>query len=184
MTGAKHSAKFIHSRRIPESLNKKEVSIDEIKILHFAHIRKNVQSSKLRYYSVAENIKNINPFYVRRRMYSCWYDENKFYSQRRFEDIPIEWIKDWDEKGINLKNFQDPKISWFDFEVLGFFKRFGTERFHFDNIWCFDWESCRRKAIEMNKDAPTEQIKHPGFIKQAIAKAIDKSYNLYRHFKR
>jgi hypothetical protein len=182
--GVKHSTKFIHSKRVPEHANKKAVWIDDIKILHFAHSRKNVQSSKLRYYSVIENIENIHPVYLRRSIYACHYNEKKFYAPRKSESIPVQWLKEWEEKGIDVKNFKDPEISWFDFEVLRFFKDFGSKRFHLDNIWCFDWEACRQVAVAMNKDVPIEKIEPPGMIKKTVANAIDAAYRLYKRFKK
>ncbi len=179
----KHSPVPIHSKRIPGNSKQRAVWINNIKILHFAHARKNVQSSKLRYYSALENIKKINPVYLRRRLYSCFYNESKFYHNRKFEEIPAEWIDHWNDAGINIRNFSDPLFSWYDFEVLSFFRQFGSKKFHLDDIWHFDWESCRQEAMKANKDFSTLNIEYPGFLKKTAVRLIDKSYALYRHLK-
>lgn len=182
--GIEHNPKAIHSRRIPENPAGQNLYINDIKFMHFAHARKHFQSSKLRYYSAVENIKKTNPLYLRRYTYPCRYNENKFYAGRTFADIPGTWLDEWDKKKINLKSFKEPQFSWYDFEVLCFFKQYGYEKFHFDNIWCFEWENCRRAAIEAEREVPTNKIIYPGFIKHAIAKVIDWNYKLYRRFKK
>jgi hypothetical protein len=182
--GLKHESKVIHSKRVPEHNDKSPVRIEDIKVLHFAHSRKNIQSSKLRYYSVIENIKRTNPVYLRRKMYPCRYDESFFYSKRDFEKIPDEWLLGWQQKGIDLKNFNDPEYSWYDFEVLRLFNQWGSRRFYLDNIWCFDWEGCREVALLMNKEAPTEKIKYPGLLDKLEGSVIDNLYKLYKRFNR
>lgn len=180
----KHVPKTIHSRRIPFNPEGKSLFINDIKFMHFGHVRRNVQSAKLRYYSVIENVKKANPLYLRRQMYSCQYDENKFYAGRTFTNIPVSWMEEWSKKRINLCNFKELQYTWHDFEVLYFFKQYGYRKFHFENIWCFDWNECRNAALKMNKVVPTEEIKSPGFIKQSIAKMIDKIYGLYKLYKK
>lgn len=180
----KHNAIAIHSKRVPQHPNKLPVYINDIKVLHFAHSRQNVQSSKLRYYSVFENINNINPTYLRRHLYKCTYNENKFYAKRNLEAIPVEWIKGWDKKNIDLRHFPDPKYSWYDYEVLRNFKKFGTSKFYLDNIWCVDWEDCKKIALQQNLDAPDKKISYPPLLKKIYGEIIDTSYLFYNRFKR
>lgn len=179
--GVQHLPKLIHSRRIPGK-DSTAVKIDDIKILHFAHTRKNVQSSKLRYYSVIENIRKTNPVYLRRKMYACRYDEKKFYAKRNFEQLPNEWLKGWVQSGMDFSKFDDPEFSWYDFEVLRFFKEYGYKKFYLDNTWCINWDECRYAAIQLNCDVPPGKIQYPGWIHLTLGKMIDRFYNFYKGF--
>lgn len=181
--GIPHHPSLIHSQRIPRNDYGEKLFVDEIKILHFAHTRRNVQSSKLRYYSVIENIKKTTPVYSRRARYKCYFDEKFFYGKKEFEIIPQNWLKEWDDRRIILNNFEDPFFSWYDFEVLSYFKEFGAAKFYWDNIWCFDWETCRHKGIKEGKDAPDKKIHRPNILKIKMGRAMDLFYRFYKYIK-
>lgn len=178
--GIAHNPNLIHSKRIPDNLEGEKVYLNDIKILHFAHSRWNAQSSKLRYYSIVENINNTKPFYLRRFAYSCFYDETKNYPPEYIEVMPPEWVDDWDHKDINLRNLSDSEISWHDYEVLSFFKKYGPERFFTDDIWGFDWEKCRLMAKSAKKDAPDKVITGPNGFYKVLLNATDRLYLVYR----
>jgi len=180
-----HVAIAIHSKRIPDNPDGEDVRIDDIKVLHFAHSRKNVQSAKLRYYSVIENLNKTKPFYLRRFAYQSFYDENKNYPAANIESTPENWTANWDEMGINLHDFSDPEFSWHDFEVLRFFKKYGYSKFYLDNIWKFDWERARQYALANNiPDIPEKKIHQANILWQLLGKIIDSLYGLYRKTKK
>ncbi|HLZ15995.1 MAG TPA: glycosyltransferase family 2 protein, partial [Cyclobacteriaceae bacterium] len=98
--GAPHSPKEIHSRRIPKNENGKNEYIDEIKFLHFAISRNRVQSAKMRYYSVIENIRKTSPLYLRRKIYRSFFNPLRYGPEENFETVPAEWIDGWLKAGI------------------------------------------------------------------------------------
>jgi hypothetical protein len=177
--GKAHSSAVIHSKRIPENPFGEKIYIDDIKILHFAPVRRNAQSAKQRYYSVIENINNNNPVYLRRHTYKCFYSDAN-YSIESIEKLPPEWLKGWDEIGINLRNLNDVKYSWHDFEVLSYFKKYGCKKFFLEDIWDFDWETCRQSALEIGKDVPKIPIGKPGIIYAYVGGFLDTAYSLYK----
>ena len=177
--GITHRPRAIHSRRIPENPSGENVQVHDIKIMHFAHTRRNVQSSKQRYYSVLENIKRNNPLYLRRHTYKCFY-RDEHYPQENIEDTPAKWLRGWDEREIDLRNLPDPNFSWHDFEVLSYFKEYGFKRFYMDDIWEYDWEECRQYALQSGKDVPATPIEKPGRFYTGTAKVLDSLYYLYR----
>lgn len=182
--GLTHKATTIHSKRIPENPAGDNVYIDNIKILHFAHSRRNVQSAKLRYYSVIENINQSKPFYLRRFAYPCFYDEKKNYPAESIEPMPDKWLARYDELGINLRQLPDPEFSWHDFEILRFFKKYGYSKFYLENIWDFDWEKARQYALASNvENIPQSKINTPGFLWQLLGNITDLLYSLYRKVK-
>jgi hypothetical protein len=179
--GIQHRPVVIHSKRIPDNPAGESINIDEIKILHFAHSRKKVQSAKLRYYSVIENIKHSKPFYLRRYAYSSFYNEAKNYPPENIETLPFQWIKDWDEKRIELRHFNEPDFSWHDYEVLSLFKNYGYKSFYTDNIWDFNWEEFRKIAIQQGRIISfDDSIKSPPLLLKFGLKIIDVLYIFYR----
>jgi hypothetical protein len=178
--GRLHQPKSIHSKRVPDNPDGGKVFIENIKVLHLAHSRKNVQSSKLRYYSVIENIQNSKRFYTRRFAYPSFYNELNSYPSENIEKIPSDWLNGWLVRGIHFSNFPDPIYSWHDFEVLKYFKIYGYRNFHLDNIWEFDWEKVRQIAIEEGRDAPATPIKKPSFFLSLFLKMTDRFFSIYR----
>jgi hypothetical protein len=182
--GIPHNPEKIHSKRIPYNPKGQTIYIDDIKILHFAHSRKNVQSAKLRYYSAIENINETKSFYLRRYAYTCFYDEGKNYPAENIELIPNKWLNKWTEMGIDLYNLKDPDFSWHDFEVLRFFRKYGYRKFYLDNIWDFSWEDVKQYALKADMQSiPQEKISGPGFFWRLFGNSIDWLYKLYRKIK-
>ncbi|MFL9481547.1 glycosyltransferase family 2 protein [Chitinophagaceae bacterium LWZ2-11] len=177
--GKEHLPQTVHSKRIPEHSDNNLVYIDGIKILHFAHSRKNAQSAKLRYYSIIENIKKTKPVYLRRHAYKCFYNETETYPPENIENIPGDWLDTWDEMNINLRKPEDPIYSWHDFEVMRLFKEFGYKKFYLDNIWEFNWETLRQEALKLNKVCPKLVVVPPTFRYKLLGKSIDKLYTTY-----
>lgn len=180
-----HKPKEIHSYRIPSNfITSNKTLIDDIKFMHFAHTRINVQSAKYRFYSIIENIKNINPVYLRRYNYQSFFDLIKRTSIKDVEITPPEWIGKYDLMNINLRNLPDPEFSWHDFEALKLFSQHGYRRFKWDNIWEFDWEKCRLAAIKRGITKEQGEIKRPSFVVRLAGRAIDISYIVFRYIKR
>jgi len=180
--GHAHEPDIIHSRRVPCNPAGETVYIEEIKILHFLYSRMKVRYAKIRFYSVIENVNRSSSTYVRRYKYNA--DEmKKIRNSSRVKPVPVKWLREWEEMGINLKNFYEPEFSWQDFEVLEHFRNYGYKRFHTDDIWYFDWEACREEAAKHGREIPPAPIERPGtFIQQAL-KLIDNLYLLSRRLR-
>lgn len=179
--GLQHQPTIIHSKRIPDNPSGEDVFIDDIKVLHFAHTRRKTQSSKLRYYSVIENINNSKKFYLRRFAYKCFYDETTNYPPENIEYMPDEWLSGWDERNIDFRHLPDPEFSWHDFEVLGYFKKYGYKKFFSDDIWGFDWSACRDFAKANNHIVPENPVIKPGIFYKLLLSITDKAYLTYRN---
>jgi hypothetical protein len=176
--GKIHQASIIHSTRIPVSVLGENEYVNDIKILHFAHSRKSAQLAKQRYYSVIENVNSTNPVYLRRRFYRSLYDPGNIKIPK--EEIPIDWLKEWDNLSIDLRNLPDVKYSWHDFEVLSYFKEYGCKKFYLDEIWDFDWEECRKTALKEGRNAPLTPIVKPGPLISHAVTLLDRAYSLYK----
>lgn len=179
--GTVHSPQKIHSRRIPASKFGEDVKIDEIKILHFGFARPNVQSAKMRYYSMLENINNTSPFYRRRRIYRSYFDPYTFYSSANIQVVPETWIKGWMDWSVDLFNLEDPVYSWHCLKSLQLFYKYGSRRFHLDDIWDFEWKICLEhfKKLKFQDlpdtiDPPPFYIHFFGVITNVLANVISK----------
>jgi len=177
--GMAHQPSIIHSRRIPHNPDGINEYIDEIKIVHFIFSRMKVRHAKIRYYTVLENIKKTNRFYIRRYAYNRANVDNNMHPER-IEATPSEWLKGWTERHINLQKFHEPDFSWQDFEVLKLFKNYGYRRFYLDDIWDFDWESCTRAAENKGIDVSSAPISKPNSLMVSLLKSVDALYILSR----
>lgn len=179
--GSVHFPQKIHSRRIPASKFGEDVKIDEIKVLHFGFARPNVQSAKMRYYSMLENINNTSPFYRRRRIYHSSFNPFTFYSSADIQVIPEAWIRDWEKKHVDLFNLVDPVYSWHDLKSLQLFKKYGSSRFYLDDIWEFKWKPCLEHFRKLKFQNLPETIEAPpfyihffGLLTNVLSKIISK----------
>ncbi|EOR92909.1 hypothetical protein ADIARSV_3997 [Arcticibacter svalbardensis MN12-7] len=178
--GISHKPTKIHSRRVPDNPAGKDKYIDDIKIMHFIFSRMKVSYSKMRYYSVLENVKKTSGFYIRRYAYN---PTKLNFNINRIENTPQEWLAGWENRNINLKVFKEPKFSYQDFEVLKYFKEYGYSKFHVDNIWDFDWEACWHAANKSGNEVPDLPIAKPNKIVIAFLKLVDSMYILSRRLR-
>ncbi|AFY30866.1 glycosyltransferase family 2 protein [Calothrix sp. PCC 7507] len=157
--GAEHQPKKIHSIRIPQPEYSSILHIHDVKILHYALSRISGQQAKMRYYSVLENIFSTHSLITRRRAYVFNRD---VISKDRLSQSPKEWFCKWEELGIDMHTVENKKYYWQDFEVLKYFSQYGYLRFWFDDIWKFDWESCRLYAKSLGiENIPDNRIFTP-----------------------
>ena len=180
--GKEHVAKKIHSRRLPKNLEVKDVYIDEVKFLHFALTRNKVQSSKMRYYSMIENVHANIPIYLRRKMYSSFFNPYKKYPSKNFEVLPPIWLSGWKEQGLDFNNLPEPEYSWHAFASLNFFLRYGCKAFYYDDIWYFNWEALLKYAHANGKMLELKEIIRPSFVYIFLGHIIDMLYDIYLTF--
>lgn len=173
--GAVHSASPVHSIRIPTPEGAPRLRLESVKVLHFALVRPGAQQAKARFYSVQENLHGSSTSYSRRARYAPdrdWRDRGTVAS------IPNDWLAGWEELGIDLHTFRAEKHYWQDFEVLRIFASHGIRRFWLENIWDFDWETCRRAGLERGLTGlPSGPIPSPAIPIRLAGRMLD---NLYR----
>ena len=144
--GAPHTPTAIHSTRVPTPDYACKLHLNEIKFLHYNLLRLDAQASKYRMYTMLENIKKTTTLRLRRRAYSSKID---FTNEGDIhEKINLDWLQNWRQLGIDMETIKRTKYYWYDYEVLKLFNNYGTYRFAFEDIWEFDWEAFRLKAIE------------------------------------
>jgi hypothetical protein len=159
--GSEHSPSVIHSARIPTPENSTKIFIKNISFLHLCFARNNIPFSKNRYYCSLEKIQKTQNLRVRRLRYS-FFTPNDYIRTQTTDPLDNNWYKLYDEKGINLREFNDDAYYYMDFEVLKFFHKYGVKSFYNEPIWHFDWESCRLEAVKRGVEGiPLTPVKSP-----------------------
>jgi hypothetical protein len=179
--GCQHHPTIIHSTRIPQPDYAKHLYLKDVIILHYALTRSLAQNSKMRYYSVIENLNNTSKFYTRRKGYAYKKDYTK---NGWLEKSDLNWFNKWQELGIDMLTIPTQQYYWQDFEILRLFKKHGYRRFWLDDIWYFNWEEFRKYAIENNyKEISEIRIKNPPMLLVGLLKICDKLQKSYNTFK-
>ena len=171
--GAEHTPTIIHSTRVPTPAYADKLYLNDIKFLHYALVRLDAQASKQRMYSIVENLKSTRGIRRRRRAYNSQNDFSK--EGDVHEPSNPQWFKGWEDLGVDMHTINTSDYYWYDYEALRIFNTHGTSRFLFDDIWDFNWEACRLKAIENNYgNTPLFKINHPFLgIGSFIGRQID-----------
>jgi len=180
----------VHESRIPNAFLGDYLKYNKVKIMHFHFVLWNRMLSKQQHYRIME--KRVFPkksFLAINARYWATKDERNMI----LKDVPNSWLEGWRNKGINLDNFLENELYWFDTEILQDFKKYGTKYFKWLDIWDIDWEKKRKVAIERGvKDLPEDKIKDPRpfyikFYHERLQKFLGYNsflYKTYRFLKR
>lgn len=172
--GCEHTAQRIHSIRVPQPAYAEHLRLDDVKVLHYALTRSNAQKSKMRYYSVLENVNRAHRFYQRRAAYST---KRQYARDGSVEPSPPEWFKGWEDLGIDMFTVRDERYNWQDYEVLRQFKKYGVKRFWIDDIWDIDWEDVRQHALAKGEPGmPDFEVQGPPSALSPAMGAVDVLY--------
>src|ERR1700722_19070133 len=177
--GSAHHPQAIHSVRIPLSENTPRLVLDDIKVLHYACANSSLQKSKMRYYSVVENMAGASTPVKRRLRYRRKFLDN---FKPVVEKSERGWFQNWEEKGIDMRNIPACEYTWHDIEILRHFSNSGAGRFYWDDIWYVNWEERRQYALKMGLSGmPVEPIRQPSQIGQLWRNFCADTYGVMRH---
>jgi len=149
----------VHESKIPSAFLKNYLKYENVKIMHFHFVLWNRMLSKQQHSRIIE--KKVFPkknFLAINAKYWNAKDERNMI----LKDTPNFWSEGWRNKGINLENFSEDKLYWFDIEILQDFKKYGTKYFRWLDVWDINWEAKRQTAIKRGiKDLPKNKIEDP-----------------------
>ena len=180
----------VHESRVPNAFSENSLKYKNVKIMHFHFVLWSRMLSKQRHCRLME--KRVFPkksFLAINARYWTTKDERSII----LKDTPKFWLRPWQEKGIDIENFLENDLYWFDAEILQDFKKYGTEHFKWLDIWDVDWEKKRQIAIKRGiKELPDNEIKDPRpfYIKfyhkylQLLLGYDSFLYKIYRFLKR
>jgi len=146
--GVAHTPRDMHSVRVPIPDYAQRLLLRDVTVLHYAALRPRALASKLRWYSVLENVRGTCPWVFKRRLRYAMHVN--FTGAARIESSAEEWFRGWEAVGIDMRTVVDDLYHWYDVDVLRFFREYGTRKFWLDDIWDFDWEACRQDAKRRN----------------------------------
>lgn len=185
--GVIHQPSKIHSSRIPTPVSAQNISLKEIKILHYGLARIDALYSKLRFYTCLECIMNTKSLNRRRISYPQQLDFSREGDYK--ESLNYEWIKGWEAIGIDMTTLNKSNFYWYDEEVLGFFKQYGCKKFYKEDIWYFNWSAA---MLHFSGNTIPYEISSPPFLLSFFLKMQTFLYNslliakrlLFKSFKR
>ena len=160
--GVEHAARDMHSVRVPIPDHAPRLLLSDVTVLHYATLRPGALASKLRWYSVLENVRGTCPWVFKRRLRYSHAMHVNFTGAGRIVSSPAAWFRRWEEAGIDMRTVHDDLYHWYDVEVLRYFRAYGTRTFWLDDIWDFDWEACRQDASRRHEfGIPDARVQGP-----------------------
>lgn len=187
--GARHRPSKVHSVRVPTPALAPHLRLPDVTVMHYALTRLDAYRSRKRFYSVIENVLGTSHVLRRRHGYAADFDfsaaESLQESGGRIEPTPPAWLEGWEDQGVDLRTIPKTRFYWHDFEVLRYFRRYGVRRFWLDDIWGFDWNSCRAAAPAWLPPAelPPEVRSAPASLQLGM-RAFDFAYRFYARARR
>ena len=181
--GAEHAGREIHSVRVPIPDSAPRLLLPDITVLHYSAVRPKALAAKLRWYSVLENVRGTCPWVFKRRLrYAMHVD---FTGTGRVEPCPAEWLRGWEDTGIDMRSVAEEPYYWWDLEVLQHLNEYGARKFWLDDIWSFDWEACRLHAKSRNiagmPDAPVDAPPRALVVAMRVLSALHRIQRRLRH---
>jgi glycosyltransferase involved in cell wall biosynthesis len=182
--GAEHFPKRIHSERLPTPISAPRLHLSDVTVLHYALTRLDAYESRTRFYSVVENVLGTSNVFQRRRSYAGNYafasSANLEEAGGRIQPTPPEWLKGWEDLGVDMRTIPTSRYYWHDFEVLRYFHRYGAERFWLENIWNFDWNACRDAAPDwFSENEVLCRVRGSPIVLQSLMRLVDTLYSFY-----
>jgi hypothetical protein len=177
--GSEHLPKTIHSLRLPLPEASPRLYVHDVNVMHYRLTRLRAEASKRRFYSVLENVLRTNPRVSSRRL--NYPAELDYTALGRVTPTPNGWFEEWEAAGIDMRTIETHKYFWWDHEVLRQFREQGTRRFWMDDIWSFDWETCRQDARARGiRGMPDSEVVPPPRAAITLARGMEFAYHCLR----
>jgi hypothetical protein len=133
-----HRPQRIHSPRLPTPEDFPQLTLGDVKFLHYALVRPEAQKAKMRMYAALENVMETKSLYTRRRYY---WSRKVLRAMGPVEPTPREWYGAWERRGIDMTTIEDVQPYWQDLATLELLRTHGSRRFWLDDIWEKDWRT-------------------------------------------
>lgn len=139
-----------HTSRVPSAALQNIVRFDLPKVLHFQFVNWDRLLSKQAYYRVIEYVQKPQGFLTALKINKRYFP-SKYEGGRKLKAAPADWILGYRQAGIDLENFPEETIYWFDFEVLKYLSKYGIDNFQYLDIWDINWEQKRQVAAHLGQ---------------------------------
>ncbi|HVG22670.1 MAG TPA: glycosyltransferase family 2 protein [Thermoanaerobaculia bacterium] len=129
-------ARRIHGPRLPSPAGAPQMSLGDIKFLHYSLVRPEAMKAETRMYAALENVLGTKTLWQRRRAYSS---RRVLRPAGAIEPTPREWFAAWESRGIDMLSIRDVQPYWQDVATLDLLLAHGPRRFWYDDVWHKDW---------------------------------------------
>lgn len=135
----------VHESKVPEGFGREIVKNEKIKVLHFHFVLWDRMLAKQAFIRTQELLQyGRSPWFINFR-----YGITKEERGMVLGSAPQEWLNGYAAYGITLENLQPSPVYWYEVEVLRSFKRFGSGKFKWLDIWDIPWEQKRLSAAKL-----------------------------------
>jgi glycosyltransferase involved in cell wall biosynthesis len=137
-----HEGKAIHNHRIPTPSGAPIIIPTEIKLMHYCLFDPNRFKSKIRWYQCFEHLV------LKKRAIDLY----RFYHivlsvpSKVIKPVPKEWIRGYEELGIDMSSVNQEGSYYWDKEVLRYFEKHGTSEFRRLAIFDVDWNRIHKEC--------------------------------------
>jgi hypothetical protein len=137
----------IHSGRIPMPQNSINLELKDIKLMHFQYTNWKRMESKHNWYQCYERV-----LYPHRSAVDIFRGYHHMYSLKKEQilQLPIEWINDYENLGINIVSKVNEDKIWFDEKTLDLMDEYGVTYFKNIAIWKRDWQKIAKTYKRLN----------------------------------
>jgi hypothetical protein len=136
--GSEHQGTALHSTRIPLPAHHTPLVLSELKLLHYQHTDWARMKSKQRWYQCWETLNNpsFSPLEGHRL-----YHRMDAVPAEQVQPVAAEWLAGYERLGIDMTSVRRDPSYWWDREVVGMFRKYGTRKFRKLDIWDVDWST-------------------------------------------
>ena len=135
---APYEGPVIHAPRVPKPPGAPQMTLGDVKFLHYALLRPEAHKAEMRMCAALENVLGTRPLLARRRAY---WSRRTLRPSGPLEPTPAEWLEAWESRGIDMTTVQDVRPYWQDLATLDLLLEHGSRRFWFDDLWGKDWNA-------------------------------------------
>ncbi len=158
----KFENKKLSEPRVPEIYLDNSIKCGSVKVLHYQFVDWDRAISKQCRYQVHDWISGDFSFLklilINNQYFEVKNAKNDINTVLKI--VPHSWVDGY--LGVDLSVFQEEKLFWRDVDILEIFKKFGTVKFRWLDIWHIDWEKKRKLALKSGgKTAFASEIKDP-----------------------
>jgi len=135
--GSPHEGHAIHSARMPIPDQAPIIKMRDIKVMHYQYTDWRRMESKHRWYMVWERLNE--PKRSALKLYRQYHHMDAV-KNNELHNIPEEWFDGYKNHNIDIKNILKNGPYWWDNDVIGYLKEYGTKLFARDQIWDINWQ--------------------------------------------
>jgi len=175
--GSEHVGRKIHSPRVPLPPHAPILNLHRVAVMHYVGVDMGRWKSRLRWYQCWEHLNR--PEQRTSRLYR-FYHKDLCVPEEEIHDVPVDWLKGYEERGIDMTGFSSNGMYRWDRETLALLEEHGVERFRKLAIWDVDWNKQRGRREDMPSGAEIRDPREP--VEKLVHWWLQLTQHFYSHF--